>query len=417
MTGSASCFVAAQNIVLEAMSKPDPERPRREDTPQNASALAPDHRRGAGDDGLGLEFPFDFVPEPGEARPIVAGIHWVRMPLPWSLDHINLYLLEDGERWMLVDTGVSTDETKAHWQTVFDKTLGGRPVSRVLVTHHHPDHLGLAGWLADHFSAPILATRTAYLLARTLILDRRDEPPAEVLEFSHRAGLSAAMVNKQRKGGWGLFARAVHPLPVGYRRMAGGDVLKIGESDWHVIETSGHAPGHASLFEPDRKILLSGDQILPLISSNVSVTPTEPDGNPLDEWLHGLARLRALPADTLVLPSHNAPFYGIITRLDALIGKHVTRLGGVADMCGTPATAIDIFPALFRRRVSGLEFGMATGEALAHLHFLESLGVVRRQMEQGVARFKRIAEYDAKALVARLDTITEQERMTAPWAV
>lgn len=399
------------------MSHAQSDRPGRISGPQSNPAPAPDHRRGAGDDGMGLDFPFEHVPEPGKAIAITAGIHWVRMPLPWSLDHINLYLLEDNDGWMLVDTGVSTEETKANWQVVFDKVLGGRPVSRIYITHHHPDHLGLAGWMAERFSAPVLATRTAYFLARTLLLDRRDAPPAEVLDFSRRAGLSPAMVEKQRKGGWALFARIVHPLPVGYRRIVDGTVLRVGAMNWHVIETAGHAPGHASLFEPERKILLSGDQILPLISSNVSVTATEPEGNPLDEWLHGLARLRALPEDTLVLPSHNTPFYGIRARLDALIGKHVTRLGGVADICDTPATAVDIFPALFRRRISDSGFGMATGEALAHLHFLESLGVVRRYMDQGVVRFERIAEYDEKALIMRLDAITERERKVAAWAV
>ncbi|WP_281300344.1 MULTISPECIES: MBL fold metallo-hydrolase [unclassified Iodidimonas] len=377
----------------------------------------PDHRLPAADDEAGaLRYPIKDAPASGGTHAIAAGITWLRMPLPWSLDHINLYLIDEGESWSLIDSGVRSDEAIALWRDLFANQLQGRPISRMIITHHHPDHLGLAGWVAEQFKAPILASRSAYLLARSLLLDVRDEAPAEALDFARRTGFTEAMIEKIRLGGWGNFNQVVWPLPIGYQRMAGGDRLSLGGTSWHLIETAGHAPGHISLYSPDRKILISGDQVLPRISSNVSVYPTEPDGNPLDEWLTGLARLRALPDDTLVLPSHNEPFYGLRARLDALIHKHVSRLNGVVALCEKPATAIDIFPALFRRRVRGMEFSMAAGEAVAHLHFLLALGVVSRTVEEGVARFQRKADYDETAVRKKLDQITEQERNAAPWA-
>lgn len=376
----------------------------------------PDHPDSRRDSAEGLSFPFSERPAPGTATEVGPGVVWIRMPLPWSLDHINLYAISDGDGWALVDTGIDAQDIRGHWQTVFAGAFDGRPVTRMIVTHHHPDHIGLAGWVASLFDAPILATRNAYLLARVLMLDVADTPPDEVLAFSRRAGFTWDQVDKLRARGWGNFARLVAPLPVGFRRIGGGDVLSIGGADWHVIETAGHAPGHASLYDPAKKLLISGDQILPRISSNVSVYPTEPDGNPLAEWLDGLARMRALPDDTLVLPAHNTPFYGLRVRLDALIGKHVSRLGDVAALCDEPCAAVDIFPALFRQRVTRDNIALATGEAIAHLHWLEAAGVVQRLPEDdGVARFRKVADYDMAGVTARLDMITQQARETAAW--
>ncbi|MFQ5346654.1 MAG: MBL fold metallo-hydrolase [Rhodothalassiaceae bacterium] len=374
----------------------------------------PDHPLPLDEDDAGLSFPHA-PPQLGGTCALAPDLLWLRMPLPWSLDHINLYLLDEGEGWLAIDSGIDSRDLKARWEAAFAGPLGGRPLSRVLATHHHPDHIGLAGWLAARFGAPILASREAWLMARTLQLDVRPEPPGEVIAFARRAGLDEAMLAAQRRGGWGNYAKIVAPLPVGYRRLAGGDILETGDDRWHVIETGGHAPGHLSLFSPARRLLISGDQVLPLISSNVSVFATEPRGNPLAEWLEGLARMRALPDDILVLPSHNAPFLGLHRRLDALIGKHLERLEAVAEMCRTAATAVDVFPALFRRRVAGLEFALATGEALAHLHYLESLGIVERQEKDGVARFRTVASFDREPVVARLAHITDQSRETAPW--
>jgi len=394
------------------------------DQPQTAESDAaearpadPDHPDTRRERAEGLAFPHDPAPEPGEMRDLGGGLHWIRMPLPWSLDHINLYALEAETGWTIVDTGVRSKDIKRHWQALLDGPMAGKPVARILVTHHHPDHIGCAAWLAEKYAAPVYATRSAWLLARTLSLDIGKEPPAEVIAFLRRAGLPEEMIEKQRQAGWGNFAKLVETLPVGYRRIAGGDTLHLAGADWRVIETGGHAPGHASLFNADRRLLIAGDQVLPLISSNVSVYPTEPYGNPLDEWLEGLARMRALPGDTLVLPAHNRPFTGLHARLEALIGKHVERMGDLAQLCRAPKAATEVFSALFLQRISREGFTMATGEALAHLHFLEAEGVLARETgDDGVDRFAQVAAYDEAGLRARLDAITETERESLPWA-
>jgi len=376
----------------------------------------PDHPDAVREAGDGLDFPFDRRPGPGETIAVARGLHWLRMPLPWSLDHINLYALEDDGGWTLVDSGVRSGEIKGCWDSLFAGPLAGGPVRRILVTHHHPDHIGLAAWLAARFDAPIHATRAAWLLARTLSLDVADEPPEEVISFMRRAGLPEKTIEAQRRAGWGNFAKLVERLPVGYRRIEGGDRLTIGGETWRVLETGGHAPGHACLFSESRHILISGDQVLPRISSNVSVYPTEPGGNPLEEWLEGLARMRALPEKSFVLPAHNTPFTGLHARLEALIGKHVGRMGDLAAMCAAPKAATEVFPALFLRAISREGYTMATGEALAHLHFLEAEGVLERVAgEDGIDRFRQASAYDEASLRARLDRITHDATERGPW--
>lgn len=376
----------------------------------------PDHRLTLAEETEGLAFPLGRVPAAGEACEVAPGILLLRMPLPWSLDHINLYALADGDGWTAIDFGIRSKHSIRVWEDWLTGPLGGRPVRRAIATHHHPDHIGLAASIAARFGLTIHMSRAAWLTARTLELDIGTEPPAEVLAFSRRAGLSAESIEAQRQAGWGNYARLVERLPVGYRRIDGGDRLRIGDDDWRAIETAGHAPGHLSLYCAERRLLISGDQLLPLISSNVSVHPTEPQGDPLAEWLEGLARLRALPEDTLILPSHNVPFTGLGPRLGALISKHATRMAGVVAMCAeAPRAAVDVFPALFRRRVSGMEYMMATGEALAHLHFLEASGVLAREEREGVARFHKVCDYDMDAVHARLDAVTARARERGPW--
>ncbi len=384
-----------------------------------------DHRLPARTDASVLEYPWREAPAPGEVIALPDGIGWLRMPLPWALDHINLYLLPDGgdDRFALVDTGIRSRGTKAAWRRLLRAGDGGgarrriRP-TRLLLTHHHPDHLGLAGWFAREFGLEVHASRVCWLYARTLWFDKAAEVPAEVLVFFRRAGFSADSIDRLRAVGWGRYREGVERLPIGVRRIDPAVPLEIGGRPWWAIETAGHAPGHLSFFDPARRVLVSGDQVLPEISSNVSVYPSEPFGNPLAEWLEGLARMRALPGDTLVLPAHNLPFRGLHRRLEQLLGKHVERLGGVAEMCAErPRTAVEIFPALYRRRVAGMEYMMATGEALAHLHFLEAEGVLaREEAADGAHRFVRRASYDPDRVVRRLEKVTRMERETAPWA-
>ena len=335
----------------------------------------------------GLHYPHGrWVPPPGTLFEVAPGVHWLRMPLPMAgLDHINLWLLEDGDGWVIVDTGLNTEITRAHWQALFDGPMAGRPVRRVIVTHYHPDHLGLAGWLCARWGVPLEIARTEYLMARMLMLDVRDAPPPEAIAFSVRAGWPDDAVDALRARPWGMFGHLISPLPAGYKRLRHGDVLRIGGRDWRIVTGRGHAPEHSCLIADG--LMISGDQVLPRITSNVSVYPTEPYADPLGDWLDSIEELRALDPDLLVLPAHNWPFTGLHTRLDQLRDDHLGKLDKLRAFCSEPRTAFDTFATLFRRPIGPESHGIATGEAVAHLHWLEARGQLRRLSDSGVDRF------------------------------
>lgn len=325
----------------------------------------------------GLRYPFPARPETGATIEVAPGIHWIRMPIPFQLNHINVWLLEDGEGWTLVDTGINTDETKNAWNRVF-AALGGRPVTRVVVTHLHPDHVGLAGWLVEKFDAPLYMTRTDYLLCRTLVTDTGKAAPPEGIRFYKAAGFPDEEIENYKKR-FGFFGLAVYRLPQSYHRLQDGETLTIGGARWRIVVGRGHAPEHACLWSPERKLLISGDQILPRISSNVSVFPTEPEGNPLQDWLDSCRAMSALiPEDTLILPSHNEPFFGVQTRMQQLIDEHERGMAALIELCREPKRAVDVFPALFKARITAGNYGMATGESIAHLNCLIARGAMRR---------------------------------------
>ena len=350
------------------------------------------------DEIKGLRYPLGrWVPGPGEAEEVAPGLFWVRMGLPFGLDHINLWVLDAsddrGDGWAIVDTGVGLPASKAAWEALFAGPLAGKPVTRVIVTHYHPDHLGMAGWLCRKWNVPLEITRTEYLLARTLTLDVRDAPPDEAVAFSVRAGWSDEQVAALKAKAWGNFGKIISKMPAGFKRLQDGDVLTIGQRQWQVVVGRGHAPEHACLISVDGEgggLMISGDQVLPRITSNVSVYPTEPYADPLADWLDSIDTLRAIPSNVLVLPSHNEPFYGLHTRLDQLADDHHGKLVKLEAFCETPRTAVDCFAALFRRPIGEADYGLATGETVAHLHWLEERGrVLRRSDSSGVDRFVR----------------------------
>lgn len=317
-----------------------------------------------------LEFPFAAPPNPGATQSVVDGLDWLRMPLPIDLDHINLWLLDDGAGTAIVDTGIYDPASQAVWERLLDESTGRAPVSRVIVTHLHPDHVGCAGWLCDRFGVDLWMTREEYMLCRILVADTGRQAPDEGVRFYRAAGFPDDALDAYRRI-FGFFGRMVAPLPEAYERLHGGETIAIGASRFEILIGSGHSPEHACLFDPERNLLISGDQILPSISSNVSVFPTEPHANPLADWLDSLGRLRAhLPEDVLVLPAHGLPFRGVHARLDTLMTRHREALDRLLDHCREPRRAVDTFPALFRRKVTSQHRIMATGEAIAHLNYL-----------------------------------------------
>jgi glyoxylase-like metal-dependent hydrolase (beta-lactamase superfamily II) len=282
----------------------------------------------------------------------------------------------------IVDTGLPLDACKEAWRAIFAGPLAGKRVTRVIVTHMHPDHLGLAGWLTKKHDVRLWMTRGEYLTARLLVADARDEAPEGVSAMWRGAGWSDAQIAAAEARGWSMFARALHRMPDGYVRVQAGDRLGA----WRAVIGSGHCPEHLCLIDDARRVMISGDQVLPRISSNVSVTMLEPDGDSLGEWLDSLARFRAeLPDDLLVLPAHGSPFTGLHARLEALIEGHRKQLDRLEErLREAPRRAVDCFGVMFARPIDDKLLGMATGETLAHLRRLELKGRAVMEMKDGV---------------------------------
>ncbi|SDM21700.1 Glyoxylase, beta-lactamase superfamily II [Oryzisolibacter propanilivorax] len=336
-----------------------------------------------------LRYPFQ-PPEPRSSIEVAPGVRWIRLPLPFKLDHINVWAIDDGDGWVLVDTGLNSPQTVAEWQALLASGPLARPLHGVVATHMHPDHVGLAGWFARRAGVPLWMSRVEYLTCRVLHADTSREAPPEAVRFYHQAGWPAAALETYRSR-FGGFGRFIHALPDSYRRLAGGQVLRWGAHDWRVIATAGHSPEHASLYCADLGVLIAGDQVLPRISSNVSVYPTEPDANPLQDWFDALeAMAREVPDSALVLPAHNEPFYGLHARLAQLRDSQTRALQRLQErLAEAPLRVVDSFEALFGRAIGpedSSQFGLATGEALACLYYLQVQGQVRRRVDQaGVA--------------------------------
>ena len=339
-----------------------------------------------------LSYPFGSTPEPGRVVPVAPGVLWLRIPLPMAgLDHINVWALEDDEGWTLADTGMQTPATATHWQSAFAGPLQHRPLRRVICTHMHPDHIGMAGWLTRQHDCRLWTTRLEYLTCRMLVADTGREAPADGVRFYRAAGWDEQALEHYRAR-FGSFGKAVYTLPDSYRRIVDGEELRIGGMAWRAVIGRGHSPEHLCLHCPELQVLISGDQVLPRITSNVSVFPTEPEANPLEEWLESLASIgQRVPDDVLVLPSHNEPFHGLHARLEALVTGHEQRLVRVQEELATPQRAIDLFGVLFRRRVGVDMLSMATGECVAHLNCLIGRGLAARERDaSGVAWYRRI---------------------------
>ena len=339
-----------------------------------------------------LSYPCGEPPPPGGAKEIQPGLVWLRMPLPFSLNHINLWAIEDGEGWAIVDTGTQTPEVLAAWRALLadDGALRGRPVTRVIATHMHPDHMGMAGWLTRKFDVRLWMTREEFLLCRVLASDTGRPAPEDAIRFFRRCGWPEVALDAYRAR-FGGFGKYIHALPDSLRRISDGDALSIGGQTWRVVVGRGHSPEHACLVCDERGVMISGDQVLPRISSNVSVHPTEPDANPLGDWLASIQRLRAsLPDSLLVLPAHGEPFFGLHARLDRLASGHATGLTRLKARLSEPRRVIDCFGALFARTIEpgGELLGLATGETVANLNYLMQRGEATATMgEDGAWRY------------------------------
>lgn len=334
-----------------------------------------------------IDYPFDELPAPGEALEIAPGVSWVRMPLPFALDHINLWVLEDGDDIAIVDSGFGTPETQAYWEQILQ--ADGRRISGMVVTHFHPDHLGVAAWLAERDGAPVFMTEAEYLAAKVVWHAVPGHTSGDMTAFFRQHGLDEARLAALDARG-NTYKRGVTALPQQHRRMLHGDHLTIDGRAWEIIVGHGHSPEHASLYCAELGVLISGDMLLPRISTNVSVQAASPYDDPLGQFLSSLHRITNLPDDTLVLPSHGKPFRGIHSRINALEAHHADRCSALIAALDSPMSAAELLPTLFRRELDNHQVMFAMGEAIAHLNHLHQRGSLRRILEaDGSIRFAR----------------------------
>jgi glyoxylase-like metal-dependent hydrolase (beta-lactamase superfamily II) len=316
---------------------------------------------------------------------VAPGIRWLRMPLPFALNHINLWLVDDGEAVAIVDTGLGDAASRATWDTVLAHVA--RPVSKIIVTHYHPDHIGNAQYLAQCTGAPIWMSTGEYLLAHTLLASLGGYDVTSMVAHFRCHGLDDARCDKLTERG-NVYARGVPALPMQYRRLADGDVLSVGGHAWRMIVGYGHSPEHMALYCEDRHVLISGDMLLPRITTNVNVPPALPEEDSVSRFLDSVRRFAPLPADTLVLPSHGVPFQGVQVRVAQLEAHHEERDATLLAALDAPRTAADLLPVLFERELDSHQVMFAMGEAIAHLNQLYARGSVRRTVEDGLIRFR-----------------------------
>jgi glyoxylase-like metal-dependent hydrolase (beta-lactamase superfamily II) len=338
-----------------------------------------------------LKFPISEAPSLGQPLKVAEGVFWLRMPLPFSLNHINLWLLEDDLGWTIVDSGIHSSQCKDLWLQIFDHHLNNKPVTQLIVTHLHPDHVGLAGWICEKWNLDLKMSRTDYMACRVLMSESEKPAPEAAIKFYLRAGLDNDQLTKYKEK-FGSYAKAIYPLPESFVRVQDGDTLEMGGQTWQVIVGKGHAPEHLCLYCPFLNVLISGDQILPSISSNVSVWPREPASNPLKEWLDSCTMLKQrLPNDVLVLPSHGQVFYGAHQRLQRLIDGHEKSLTKLLLACHTPKRNVDLFSQLFRRPITDSVLSLAVGETQAHLNYLVSHNKIQITTDtQGVCWYQTL---------------------------
>jgi glyoxylase-like metal-dependent hydrolase (beta-lactamase superfamily II) len=343
-----------------------------------------------------ITYPHETPPASGAATEVADGIFWIRMPLPFKLDHINLWLLKDdddaGAGWTIVDTGYSSDDTHALWQHHLEVTMKGLPVRRIIVTHYHPDHVGCAAWLHQKTGAPVWMTAAEFLSAHAAAGDFAgfDRENTATLFMRHGLAKVRPQFGAAQQTRAGAFKRGVPSVPSQYIRIMDGDAIPIGNRQWHVKTVFGHAPEHATLFSAGDAVLISGDQVLPRITTNVGVWGNQPEANPLKQFLDGMDHFESLPPESLVLPSHDRVFSGLHARVGELRDHHKHRLAELESALETPMCAAEVLNVLFNRPLDDHQLIFAIGEAIAHLHFLwRSERAVRTVADDGIFYFAR----------------------------
>ncbi|MDA9399746.1 MBL fold metallo-hydrolase [Bradyrhizobium sp. CCBAU 45389] len=337
-----------------------------------------------------LRYPWEQHPGPEEVVEIRPGVLWARLKLPFRLNHVNIYLLADGDGYAMVDAGFGNEETIEAWTKLFDGPLKGVNVTRLIVTHSHPDHVGLAGWIVERFNCPLVMSQVEYLQSVYHQNRGTEERRNAQRLFFRRHGMDESLTEKLLGRGQD-YLKQVSVLPPSYRRISHGDEIVIGPRRFKVITGGGHALDQVMLYCADDKLFLSADQVLSKISPNVSVWAVEPDQNSLGEYLASLASLTTtLPYDLLVLPGHGVPFYGLKTRIKQLADHHEERCRLIADACReVPKTSRELVPVVFNKHVlDEHQMGFAAGELVAHVNYMIVEGRLTAETKDGVLQFR-----------------------------
>lgn len=331
--------------------------------------------------GTQIRYPWEVPPADGEAIEVAEGVLWMRLPLPMRLDHVNVYALDEGDGWTVVDTGFDTRHSRKIWGRLLEGPLAGRPVKRVIATHHHPDHLGLAGWFQTEHGAELAMPRLGWFMARMLVLDEEERPSPQSLAMWRALGMDPQVYAKRENERPYNFSAVVSPMPSGFTRISDGEVISIGGRRWDVRFGDGHAPDHATFWSRDDELILGGDQLLPSISPNLGVHTSEPEADPVADWLASCARLAPFAEDRhLVLPGHKLPYHGLPLRMRQLAENHIGALARLLDFLDSPRTAGQCFVPIFKREIGGDQYGLALSETAAHLNHLLRKGQIRREM-------------------------------------
>lgn len=345
-----------------------------------------DYRAAAEQKHQALSFPWETPPQNGEWQTVAEGVVWLRMPLPFSLDHINLYLLRHADGWVIVDTGLGTKQTRAVWERVFREVMQDAPVKAVIATHFHYDHSGSLGWLSRRFKCPVYMTRGEY---NALFVSPASgaEVGWQVSQFYRHSGVP----DEQIAGLLSVIndSNYEQDAPDSFNRLVDKQVLRIGDYDWEVVVASGHSPEHACLYSRQANVFISGDQVLPRITSSVCVTVTEPEANPLKDWLDSLHKLRSVSDEVLVLPAHERPFYGLHQRIGQLLEHHHGHLAQLLEEMSEAKTADELMRFMFPKVRSSFDILLANGETLAHLNFLLGEGRITRRLIGECYRYQR----------------------------
>ncbi len=340
--------------------------------------------------GRDIELLTDTPPRPGELIEVAPNLHWARLPLPMRLNHVNLWFMREGDGWLVVDAGLDAPMCRDAWEALLAGPLAGLKLNRIVLTHGHPDHVGLAGWLVDRFDCDFQATRTEWLFANWRRETHGRSFGRQMRAFLMSHGCAADIIERFATQEASI-GRGEQPVPEQFLRLRHEERHRFGERSFGVIVASGHADEHASFYAEEGRILIAGDQILQRITPVVGVFGHEPEGDPLSNYLGSLARFEGLPDDALVLPSHGLPFHGLRARLGQLRHHHQERLAELLGHMREPRSAFELAALIFDRAIQEGQGRFALAETLAHLHYAETLKLARRAADSGgLVRFVRI---------------------------